>query len=58
MGFQKFSQSHSPTTLSPFPSTGMDDTKLYTRSSLGGMLNFGESTMEPCILLFSTFYSN
>ena len=51
MGFQKFSQSHSPTTLSPFPSTGMDDTKLYTRSSLGGMLNFGESAMEPCIFL-------
>lgn len=48
MGFQKFSPTRSPATLSPF-SSGMEDNKLYSRSSLGGVFNYGESAMEPCL---------
>lgn len=54
MSFQKFSPTRSPATLSPF-SSGIEDNKLYSRSSLGGVFNYGESVMEPCSSL--SYYS-
>lgn len=47
MGFQKYSPSRTPATLSTFATGGMDDIKPF-RNSLGGMFSYGESAMEPC----------
>lgn len=46
--YSGYGQPQRGTSLSPFGGVGNDEPQLYGRHSLGGVFEYGETTVEPC----------